>query len=185
MLPWYQGSIQDTFIYNNTVYWNPAGSYFAIKVFNIFHGRDINNTNIYNNIIYSESPELVYVDQFTAETTLDYNLYWYAGTGNPKFYWGGTTYTSFNDYQAGSGQDANSLYTDPKLNLPNYLGIGIPTEQFTLLPNSPARNAGAELEEMGLQIDVGSQDFFGNHIPHGAFDIGAHEYSGASQNPKK
>ena len=90
---WYQGSIADTYIYNNTVYWNPAGPYYAIKVFNIFHGRDIINTNIYNNIIYSESPKLVYVDEFTDETALDYNLYWYTGTGDPEFYWDGTTYT--------------------------------------------------------------------------------------------
>jgi hypothetical protein len=44
---------------------------------------------------------------------------------------------------------------------------------------SPAINAGANLVSLGLQTSMGTRDFFGNSIPQGgAFDIGAHEFTG-------
>lgn len=176
---WSRGSIQDSYIYNNTIYWNPAGAYYAIKLFNIWHGQDILNTNIYNNIIYSASPNLVNVNNYTSQTHMDYNLYWYTGAGNPNFLWSGTTYTSFSAFKTGSGQEVHGLYANPLLNDPTYHGNGFPTTSFTLQSGSPAINAGANLVALGLQTSMGTRDFFGNTIPQGAaFDIGAHEFSG-------
>jgi len=179
MTVWSRGSIHDSYIYNNTIYWNPAGAYYAIKLFNIWHGKEILNTNIYNNIIYSASPNLVNVNNYTSGTHMNYNLYWHAGSGNPNFLWNGTNYTSFSAFRTGSGQEANGLYVNPLLNDPTYHSNGFPTSSFTLQSNSPAINAGANLVTLGLQTNVGTRDFFGNTIPQGgAFDIGAHEFTG-------
>ncbi len=174
---WSRGSIHDSYIYNNTIYWNPGGAYSAIKLFNIWHGKEILNTNIYNNIIYSASPNLINVDN--TNTHLDYNLYWYSGAGSPNFIWNGTTYTSFSAFKTGSGQETHGLYTNPLLNDPTYHANGFPTTSFTLQSSSPAINAGANLVALGLQTSMGTRDFFGNTIPQGgAYDIGANEFTG-------
>ena len=173
----------DTYVYNNTFYFNPAasslGPYYAINLLNLWHGASITNTNIYNNIFYTVHPHLVYIKGFASETHLDHNLYWYTGAGNPFFVFDGATYTSFSAYKTGSGQDANGLYVNPLLNSPTYHGNGFPTTQFTLQSGSPAINAGANLVALGIQSSMGTRDFFGNAIPQGgAYDIGAYESGG-------
>ena len=177
MSVWSRGSVQDTYIYNNTIYYNPAGAYHAFHIVNM-RGKAINNTNFYNNIIYSASPNLVNLEAFNTQTHLDNNIYWYTGAGSPSFKLGGSSYTSFAAWKTGSGQDAHSLYTDPMLNNPTYHGLGMPVSPFTLQAGSPAINAGANLVALGLQTSMGSRDFFGNAIPNGAYDIGAHEFGG-------
>ena len=182
MSVWSGGSVGNTYIYNNTVYWNPtnktANTHFAIFVTSMAGGRTITNTNIYNNIIYSTSPNLVNIENFSdpAQTHLDYNLYWYTGAGSPLFSWGSTNYASFSAWKTGSGQDAHSLYADPLLNDPTYHAIGFPTTSFTLQAGSPAINAGANLVALGKVTSMGTRDFFGNPLPVGAYDIGAHEH---------
>lgn len=170
----------DTYIYNNTFYYNPATppageTYYAIELFNIWHGKAINNNSIYNNIFYSTSPNLMDVT-FTSQTHINNNLYWYTGAGNPNFKWGGTTYTRFNAFQSGSGQESNGKYVDPLLNSPTYHGVGFPSTQFTLQNGSPATNAGADLVALGKVSSMGLHDFYGNPIPQGgAYDMGAYE----------
>ncbi len=181
---WSRGSVADTYVYNNTIYFNPAqsslGPYYAINILNLWHGQSITNTNIYNNILYAASPYLVYVKDFVSSTRMDYNLYWYTGSGDPVFFWGGKTYIGFSAFKTGSGQEAHGIYADPLLNSPTYHDVGFPTTQFTLQSGSPAINAGADLVALGLVPSMGTRDFFGNPIPiGGAYDIGAHEFGGA------
>lgn len=180
---WSGGCVKDSYIYNNTIYWNPAGPYSAIRILNIWEGKDIINTNIYNNIIYSASPYLVNVSSYTGQTYMDHNLYWYTGGSKPIFNWGGKVYNSFSAFQLGSGREAHGLYADPKLNDPTYHGTGFPTTSFTLRPGSPAIDAGADLVALGLQTSMGTRDFFGNPIPSGyTYDIGAYEYTNLLEN---
>jgi len=186
MTVWSSGSIQDSYIYNNTIYYNPVasanGPYYAINLLNISHGSAINNTNIYNNLIYSADAHLVDIAAFTTQTHLNNNLYWYTGAGNPAFLWGGTSYTSFSAWQSGSAQDAQGKYTNPLLNDPTYHANGFPSTSFTLQTGSPAINAGADLVALGKVSSMGTRDFFGNPIPQGgAYDIGANESGGAPQ----
>ena len=171
------GEIQDTQIYNNTIYWNPANilNQYAILVTSLTDSQAIRNTNIFNNLIYSTSPSLVSIEADTAQQNLDFNLYWYFGSDNPRYKLGASYFNSLSEWQVGTGQDLHSLYTDPLLSDPTYHGIGFPTTSFMLQTGSPAINSGADLVALGLVLDMGGQDFFGNPIPVGAYDIGAYE----------
>jgi peroxiredoxin len=173
------GSVQDTFIYNNTIYWNPTNmtGQYAISLTSMDGGQAIHNTNIYNNLIYSASPNLVSIETDATQQNLDYNLYWFTGDGSPNFKLGSIYYDSLNTWQSGTGKDTHSLYTDPLVNDPTYHTIGFPTDSFTILPGSLAINAGADLVALGLVTSMGERDFYGIPIPVGGYDIGACEYS--------
>ncbi len=168
---WNGGSIDGVQFYNNTSYWNPATSGYAVNVYGSFSGT---NPNFFrNNLIYSTSPNLASVA--TTAFTLDHNLYWYTGSGNPNFFYNGVSYTSFAGYRSGSGQETNSKFADPLLNQPTYHGTGMPITQFTLQAGSPAIDAGTSFSAMG------SLDFYANPAPQGvARDIGAHERTAGS-----
>jgi hypothetical protein len=175
------GYIENTRIYNNTFYWNPANptAHFAIAGFDLWRGCCFTGSNvIMNNIFYADNPNLMHMG-LNDNVTFDYNLYWYTGAGDPIFRWGHRKYQGFSAFQTGSGQEANGLYVNPLLNDPTYHGVGFPVNAFTLQEGSPAIDAGADLATLGYVTNMGTRDFFGNAIPaNGAYDIGAHEYGG-------
>lgn len=171
---WAGGGIRNTFIYNNTIYHNPANAAPAI-IIGTRGDIGIENTIIANNTIYATSPNLIRVFSPPDQLSLDHNLYWYLGPEEPRFILNGISYTSFSAWQTGSRQDLHSLFADPLLIDPSYHGISFPTTSFKLQTGSPAIDAGADLVALGLVLDMGGQDFFGNPIPVGAYDIGAYE----------
>jgi hypothetical protein len=167
------GTIDGIQVYNNTFYWNPATPGPAFNTVNAnFAGA---NPNIFkNNIIYSTVP---YLTETTSDFALDNNIYWTVGGAVPDWNFNGTDYTDLASYQSASGQDAHSMNTDPMLNTPTYHTIGRPTSAFTLLPGSPAIDAGANVcsGTSGLNgCSMGTQDFWGNALPSGSgYNIGA------------
>jgi hypothetical protein len=176
---WSSGKVENLIMHNNTHYWNPANTsdHYAVTFFDLWRGCCLTGANYFlNNIVYSTVPKMVYMED--TNITFDYNLYWYTGAGDPVFKWGHRNYTGFSAWQSGSGQDANGMYADPKMNDPTYHGVDFPTTQFTLQSDSPAINAGVDVAGMTWASDNGARDFFGNSIPNGAYDIGAHEYGG-------
>jgi hypothetical protein len=73
--------------------------------------------------------------------------------------------------------EAHGIYNqNPLVNSLGYHGIGKPTTQWTLQTGSPAINAGTNPCTGVSGCTPGTRDFFGNPIPVGAFDIGAHEH---------
>jgi hypothetical protein len=177
---WAGGTLDGVQIYNNTVYWNPAANYGALKQTAAYTGSRPNFFK--NNIIYSTVPTLIYTTNTDME--LDYNIYWYTGAGDPVWVWNRKAKVGFSTYQAYSGQDAHGMYADPMLNDPTYHGVGMPTTSFTLQAGSPAIDAGADVCVGITGCTMGTQDFFGNAIPsNGLYDIGAHEYGGAPPDP--
>jgi hypothetical protein len=173
---WSDGKVSGLKVHNNTFYWNPAGSHFAITFYDLWKGCCLTGDNYFmNNLIFSDSPNLVKMTD--TNITFDYNLYWYTGSGDPIFKWANRTWTGFSAFQTGAGQEANGIYADPLLNDPRYHGNGMPTTSFTLQSGSPAIDAGADLATLGYVTSMGTQDFFGNVIPaNDVYDIGAHEY---------
>lgn len=165
---WNGGTLDGVQIYNNTFYWDPPSIASALVNEATFTGT---KTNFFkNNIVFSTAPWMISTN---TKLALDYNLYWYPGDKQTVWLYGDGIDTSFSDYQNGSGQDAHSLFADPRLNNPIYHEVGKPTSAFALLEDSPAIDAGSAVGDMG------TQDFFGNPIPFGAgYDIGAHEWQG-------
>lgn len=122
--------------------------------------RDGSINNIFkNNIVYTTTELAVRI--ITVGNTLDNNCY-YTASGNMIEY-DGTDYTmaQFSDYQTGSGQDANSITTDPLFRS---------ATDYRLQKNSPAIDAGVNLPEV-------TDDYDGNPRPlGGSYEIGAYEY---------
>jgi hypothetical protein len=127
----FTGSTGNT-IYNNTVY-GPLNTNAAISEASTSTGGSIKN-NIFLTGGY------IAVDA-TSETgaAIDYNDY-YSASGTP-FSWGGTAYTLAN-WKTNSSQDSHSLNSDPTLTSEASLSS---SGNFTLLPGSPAINAGTNL----------------------------------------
>jgi hypothetical protein len=185
MSTWSNGWLDGVAVYNNTISWNPvfvAGWDSPAICNGCIPGweADFSGTLpnfVKNNIIYSTGAYGGHFLTSSSDLDFDYNIYWYTGTTTTTWKYNSTTYTSFSTYQSGSGQDANGMYADPKLNSPTYHGNGMPDTEFTLQSGSPAIDAGTNVGSMG------SRDFFGNTIPYsGTYDIGAHEY-GSSPPP--
>ena len=147
----------------------------ACRPYYAFHTVDANftgtNPNLFeNNIIYSTVP---YLTQTTSDFTLDNNIYFTTGA-TPDWSFNGTDYTSLASYQSASGQDAQSLFTDPMLNNPMYDDVGRPVSAFTLLPGSPAIGSGANVCAGVSGCSMGTQDFWGNPLPtNSGYNIGA------------
>jgi hypothetical protein len=164
---WGGGHLDGVLIHNNTSYWAPDGNYPALVNTAEFSGE---SRNIFaNNIITSTFPWMV---NGGSDFEFDYNLYWLDGEGDLFFSFDQSYYLGFEEYQNLSGYDAHSIYADPMLNNPAYHEVGSTEDAFTLLADSPAIDAGLDLEMMG------DSDFFGNSIPKGnAYDIGANEWT--------
>lgn len=168
------GSLNGVQIYNNTAYWNPAGDAGWINERNVSLTGSLPRF-IQNNILYSATPTLINVD---GSIPLNHNLYWNTA-GSSIWRYASIAPTAFASFQQLTGQEAQGLYTDPKLNTPTYSAVGMPVSAFTLAQNSPAIGSGAAWSGMG------SVDFFGNTLPvAGTADMGANFYiPGNSQPP--
>lgn len=166
---WNGGSIDGMEIYNNTFYWNPAvkaaalnmrGAHFAGALPRFFK----------NNIVISASGAFL---DAAAAVQFGHNIYWSAAAARSWRY-GQNVYKSFKAYRAATHQDAGSLLADPRLRDERYHQAGPPHIAFTLLPGSPARDAGVNVCAGVAGCSMGSRDFWGRDVAAGApVNIGA------------
>lgn len=118
-----------------------------------------------NNLVWcpDATGHLFRVDRVIAgqSFTSDYNLLGPYRSGEYRYSWLGTSYTTFSSYKTASGQDGHSINNDP-------LFANAANHDFRLQSASPAVNAGANV---GLFKDIE-----GHPVPQGgAPDIGAFE----------
>jgi hypothetical protein len=178
------GGIQDSYVYNNTLYLGPATRSPGIKA----DSGEIYNTHIYNNIIMTvPGKRVVSLSDTSGGWFFRNNCYWSSG-GPLEIIWGDKTYTSLKSWRSATGQEKLDgsdvgFETDPKLVNPGGGGtIGDvrrlgSLEAYKLRPDSPAVDAGVDIREL-LEVDVGERDYYGGEIPSvEKFDIGAHEVS--------
>jgi cysteine-rich repeat protein len=129
----FTGRVHDCVFTNNTLYKNDTlGAGFGELW--IQYAED---NVVRNNLVYSTAQNALLVSEYgNVNTTLDYNL-WYTedGASAAAFSWNGTPYAGFATYQAGTGQDAHSLFAAPGLVNPAMV-------DFHLGAGSPAINAG-------------------------------------------
>ncbi len=126
-----------------------------------------NDNTVEGNIFYSTGQNiLMYSENGNVDNSLDWNL-WFAddGASAGEFVWRGTAYTGFANYQAGSGQDANSLFDDPSF-------VDSATQNFHIAAGSPAINAA----DPTYTPDPGEVDIDGQNRLQGVrVDLGADE----------
>lgn len=153
--------------HNNTLGDDGQGRYFVgngVGELYIQFGKD----NIVRNNIVVAGPEnviLAYDDKAGDKNIIDFNLYSSADLENSSFRLVGAKFKGFDEWQAESGKDANSVSGDPLLVDP---GAG----DFHLLPGSPAIDAGDPASE----VDRGARDLDGrSRRVAGRVDLGADE----------
>lgn len=166
---WNKGSLNGVEIYNNTFYWNPAANAPLLNTVGAAVSGSLPRF-FKNNVIFSTSPLLVSTN---SAFSLDHNLYWTTAP-KPSWQYDAKTYSRFAIYRGATHQDRHSLYANPRLRDPQYHAPGRPVEAFTLLPDSPALNAGENVC-LGLSgCSMGTRDFWGNRpAPHEQINIGA------------
>ena len=151
--------------------------------------------NIYeNNLLYAGSPN-IWINSFVPcsssypcpPATLNWNLYHsHAGyqQGTSISWAGVNSYESFAKWQSISGEDANSLNTNPL-----FVNLEGTPPDFSTVPSSPSVSAGSTrlacsvgwCDPHGSSPNsiYGSTDFLGNPRTHGSkIDIGAFENTG-------
>lgn len=159
-----RGSTENCVIVNNTFYNNATQGDWGAELYVQF---DTRNNIVENNIFYANSARK-FIESWSAVMTanvVDYNLYFAAGGGtNGSFIWKNVTYTTFADYQAGSGNDAHGLAgVDP-------LFVNVTTPDLHLQSTSPAIDRGFNLSQSGT-TDIDGQA----RIQGAAIDLGADE----------
>lgn len=166
------GKVTNTHFRNNTFYNNDTNTGGVGGVTGELNVSYTEDCSIVNNIFYgtNSSDLIMYVDDVSSiNLLLDYNLYQFDGPVEYDFE--GTVYSSFSDYQAGSGQDDNSLFDDPEF-------VDKSMSDFHILATSAAVDAGDPNYSPGPdEVDMDSEArIVGNRI-----DIGSDEYAGMTQ----
>lgn len=137
---------QRRYIHNNTFVGNP------ISAFGSTDGKK-SWCYVYNNIFYhTEGMKYNGVEMGHPH---DYNL-WYN--------------------VAGIKDESNAVIADPLFSQVTETGVGF-CDGLKILSGSPAIDAGCDLTSLSIGLtEMGTADYWGNKVPYGNYDIGAHEY---------
>ena len=180
------GGIQNTKVYNNTLYVssNSGGAGIEDLTLGTTH---VHNAKIYNNIIVTAANKsAINIPDTSGGWSFKGNCYWAYGS-NIKIQWGGIVYTNLESWRLATGQEMIGstqvgLEIDPKLFNPGNGGTigGYPLHlesliEYKLKSESPAIDAGLDLQFL-FGINPGSRDFYGVSLPQfSGYDIGACE----------
>lgn len=189
------GGIQDTKIYNNTIYVSEVTHGAAIEDFpdqdyqgNLIEAGKcfIYGTEVYNNIfIGTKGKKLVNIPNPQSGWNFKNNCYYNYGD-KIEIVWGNNTYKSLDAWRTATGQEKldgtnTGFEMDPELINPGHGGtIGNASQLGTLAAyklkkTSPLIDHGLDIKA-AFGIDPGPHDFYGNVIPvNEKFDIGAAE----------
>ena len=168
--------MESTDVYNNTIF-NSKGAAVAFGV-EPKYAKQLPKMTFRNNIFVSGEAQ---IEGGASNGRFEGNIYWAMGDGG--FLVDG--FRSFNEWVEATGQETIDgkvvgKYADPLLRKD---GTGLLTDpnrlseltEYTLLPGSPAIDAGLPLKDAFRQ-DPGVRDFFGTPLPQGAgYDVGAAE----------
>jgi len=158
-----RGSTEHSVIVNNTFYQNDSlrtGNGELVVQF------DTRGNVIENNIFSASSQGLFMLNLYTENSgnRIDHNVYFSpGGSSRSTWQWKDITYTSFDAYRKGSGNDRHSIFADPGF-------VDPASGNFRLHASSAAIDAGAFLLQAGTRDLVGE-----NRAENGSIDVGAYE----------
>jgi len=167
-----RGSTEHCLIVNNTFFENDSNQDGNGELWMQF---DVRDNVVKNNIFVANAQSWLITNPYTQNQNniVDYNLYFAPeGAASSEWQWKNAFYQGFAAYQAGSGNDAHSLFMDPQfVDTAPTSSRGQAVSNFHLSATSPAIDAGTNLPE------AGSVDFDG-HIRtfNGTIDLGAFEF---------
>jgi len=130
------GRTEDCSFINNTVYKNDTSNTGNGQLWIQYASNNVITSNIFvaagNNVLLGSD------EAGNVNNLLDHNLFFAASPAHAQFNWNSDSYNGLADYQSGTGQDADSLFANPKF-------INTRTANFRLAMGSPAINAGSEV----------------------------------------
>ncbi|WP_405153480.1 DUF5123 domain-containing protein [Paenibacillus sp. FSL K6-0108] len=135
-----RGSTEDSTIMYNTLVDNDLLDAGNGQLF--LQARTKNNTFKRNILVSGNSDVLIY-NEYTSNSgnVFDHNVYYSSAPQEEAMWvWKNREYSGFSSYMEGSGNDAHSLYVDPKF-------MDETNEDFTLQANSPAKGYGFMSQE--------------------------------------
>ncbi|ANS77284.1 hypothetical protein AWM70_16105 [Paenibacillus yonginensis] len=160
-----RGSTINCTIVNNTVYKNDTIDEGGGQLY-VQYGTK--NNVIKNNIVVANnSTNVLIYNGYTqnAGNVVDYNLYYApGGIDEANWTWKNKEYAGFSVYKSGTGNDAHSLFIDPKFMDPS-------KGDFHLQPTSPAIDAGSTDTAIIGQVDIDGEP----RVQDAAVNIGADE----------
>ncbi|WP_068501816.1 right-handed parallel beta-helix repeat-containing protein [Paenibacillus kribbensis] len=159
-----RGSTVNCKIVNNTLYKNDT---FGGGSGQLFIQYDTQNNVIKNNIFVASSTDVLIYNEYTKNSgnVVDYNLYFApGGSSEVNWIWKNKEYTGFSAYKSGTGNDAHSLFADPKF-------VNAANGDFHLQSSSPAIDAGNTDRAIIGTLDIDGKP----RVQGAAVNIGAYE----------
>ena len=159
-----RGSTEDCEIVHNTLYDNDTDHSGGGELLVSYDTRD---NVIENNIIYANSQNQFIANEFSLNSgnVVDHNIYFSTdGAASSFWVWKTVPYDGFAAWKAGSGNDANSLFTDPML-------VSPATGNLHITSGSPAIGAAIALGAIAGTLDIDGTP----RVSGGAAEIGADE----------
>jgi len=160
-----RGSTLNCTVTNNTFYMNDSLRTGSGEVMLQFY---LTNNTIKQNLFYAGAQNVFVSNPATSNdgTVFDYNGYFSkGGAANSEWMWKNAGLSGFDAWKTTTGQDAHSIFTDPKFVKPT---IG----NFHLLPISPAINAGdPNYSALSGELDIDRA----TRVTGPAIDLGADE----------
>lgn len=161
------GKVETTTITNNTLFNNDADNTYNGELLISY----VENSNIENNIFYTNNTDKVLIISSEAilTLTLDYNLFYTpSGSSDIVIEINGTEYNEFSTYQSSTSKDVNSSFLNP-----DFVNTTIPNPDLHINPTSPAIDAG----NPSFIAAAGETDMDGEiRVHNGQVDCGADEY---------
>ncbi|WP_339323305.1 right-handed parallel beta-helix repeat-containing protein [Paenibacillus sp. FSL W8-0194] len=159
-----RGSTKNCSIVNNTLYKNDS---LGEGNGQLYVQYDTENNVIKNNIMVAGSSDVLIYNEYTKNTgnIVDYNLYFSpGGSSNATWTWKSKEYTGFSAYKSKTGNDAHSIFADPKF-------LNVSNNDFHLQPASPAIDAGSTDTAIIGEYDIDGQA----RVQGSSVNIGADE----------